>query len=477
MTRTATLWFGLFLCWCFVSLLHLPIHPDEAYYWHWSRHLAWSYFDGPPMIAYLIRAAVTLFGTHTWVIKLVGSSCLLLSAIMTYLLARDLFSDSIAERSLLLFALTPVIQLLSVTTTLDAPLLLCWTSALLTTWRWLQTQRVTWLISTSILIGLGLLSKYPMILLLPSLFLFLLTSTTYRHHLRQAPVYLCALCALLLFSTVIYWNATHHWIGFAFQWHHGTATQHRPQWHFVNAFLTNQLAAANPVFFILLLIGCWRARHQFTEAHRFLLIPFLLPLLFFGYQGMAKHGEMNWTLVAYPSATILLAYFITHFQWYRSYYAGIALSILCFLFLCFPYLTPHLPQRLKPVGRFYGYAPLTQQLNQLPLTGDDIILSDNYQDASLLEFLLPQHPHIYIIDSSARLSAYTEPSQVIRRKIKSGAFSSVIYISYRGTATSPVRHQLLCHTIMHPTHTLPWLTREWLAEQCQPIHSTLSKRP
>jgi hypothetical protein len=33
----------------------LPLHPDEAYYWLWSRHLALSYFDHPPMIAYLIK--------------------------------------------------------------------------------------------------------------------------------------------------------------------------------------------------------------------------------------------------------------------------------------------------------------------------------------------------------------------------------------------------------------------------------------
>jgi len=33
----------------------IPIFPDEAYYWDWSRHLAAGYFDHPPMIALLIR--------------------------------------------------------------------------------------------------------------------------------------------------------------------------------------------------------------------------------------------------------------------------------------------------------------------------------------------------------------------------------------------------------------------------------------
>lgn len=32
------------------------VHPDEAYYWTWSRALSMGYFDHPPLIAWLIRA-------------------------------------------------------------------------------------------------------------------------------------------------------------------------------------------------------------------------------------------------------------------------------------------------------------------------------------------------------------------------------------------------------------------------------------
>ena len=34
---------------------------DEAYYWVYSRHLDWGYFDHPPMIALLIKAGYALF--------------------------------------------------------------------------------------------------------------------------------------------------------------------------------------------------------------------------------------------------------------------------------------------------------------------------------------------------------------------------------------------------------------------------------
>ena len=34
----------------------LPLAPDEAYYFLWSRHLQAGYFDHPPMVALWIRA-------------------------------------------------------------------------------------------------------------------------------------------------------------------------------------------------------------------------------------------------------------------------------------------------------------------------------------------------------------------------------------------------------------------------------------
>ena len=33
----------------------LELHPDEAYYWLWSKHLALSYYDHPGMVAYFIK--------------------------------------------------------------------------------------------------------------------------------------------------------------------------------------------------------------------------------------------------------------------------------------------------------------------------------------------------------------------------------------------------------------------------------------
>src|SRR5271154_3356897 len=40
----------------------LDLAQDEAHYWDWSRNLDWSYYSKGPLIAWLIRLSVELFG-------------------------------------------------------------------------------------------------------------------------------------------------------------------------------------------------------------------------------------------------------------------------------------------------------------------------------------------------------------------------------------------------------------------------------
>src|SRR5437870_13319168 len=52
----------------------LDLAPDEAHYWHWSRHLDWSYYSKGPLAAWLIRASCEVFGGLS--VQLVGTEML-----------------------------------------------------------------------------------------------------------------------------------------------------------------------------------------------------------------------------------------------------------------------------------------------------------------------------------------------------------------------------------------------------------------
>ena len=62
------------LCGLFVVHLifaaFLPPMEDELYYWAWAQSLQKSYYDHPPMVAYLIRASTAVWGNNT-----VSASC------------------------------------------------------------------------------------------------------------------------------------------------------------------------------------------------------------------------------------------------------------------------------------------------------------------------------------------------------------------------------------------------------------------
>src|SRR4051794_25936798 len=46
----------------FVWAATIDLSPQEAYYWNYAMHPAFSYLDHPPMVAWVIRAGTLLLG-------------------------------------------------------------------------------------------------------------------------------------------------------------------------------------------------------------------------------------------------------------------------------------------------------------------------------------------------------------------------------------------------------------------------------
>lgn len=45
------------------------LYVDEAYYWVWSQQFDWGYYSKPPMVAWIISIATSLFGDGSLIIK------------------------------------------------------------------------------------------------------------------------------------------------------------------------------------------------------------------------------------------------------------------------------------------------------------------------------------------------------------------------------------------------------------------------
>src|SRR5262249_24188378 len=66
---------GLLLAQLGLSVL-LPPMPDELYYWCWAKEPQLSYYDHPPLTAYLIGVSTYVFGDNLFAIRLPACLCM-----------------------------------------------------------------------------------------------------------------------------------------------------------------------------------------------------------------------------------------------------------------------------------------------------------------------------------------------------------------------------------------------------------------
>lgn len=207
----------------FIVLLRLiylgqaQLIPDEAYYWVYAQHMDLSFFDHPPMVAWLIWLGTSIFGDNEFGVRISAFVCGLITMGYLYALACNLYDKSTGLRTLLLLAVLPFSFVTGMLMTADTSLIAAWAATLYYMERALIAGRCSAWLGMGITFGLGLLSKYTIGLLGIAALLFVILDPTARRWMRRPHPYLAAALALLLFTPVIIWNAEHDWASFLFQ--------------------------------------------------------------------------------------------------------------------------------------------------------------------------------------------------------------------------------------------------------------------
>ncbi len=76
----------------FIFIGIMGLMPQDAYYDFYAQHPALSYYDHPPMIAYLLRFFTSLFGKKVFALKLADSIVTWLTVLAFYQLAKRFLS-------------------------------------------------------------------------------------------------------------------------------------------------------------------------------------------------------------------------------------------------------------------------------------------------------------------------------------------------------------------------------------------------
>ena len=123
-----TLWLliGFFTLLRLVLAAAVPLLPEEAYYWTWSRYPAASYFDHPPLASYAIAATTAVLGSSAFAVKLAAVLWSIGWNVLWMRLLLDAYRDVRRTAwTLIALNLTIVYEALGVGATPDGPLLFC----------------------------------------------------------------------------------------------------------------------------------------------------------------------------------------------------------------------------------------------------------------------------------------------------------------------------------------------------------------
>ncbi|MFH1389840.1 MAG: glycosyltransferase family 39 protein [Candidatus Margulisiibacteriota bacterium] len=274
-----------------------PLTADESYYWLWSKHLALSYVDHPPMIA-LVNYLMTLGQANLLTLRFGAALISLGIALLIYFISLDAFNRKVAFWATVLFLLLPHYLVIWLTQFVELPLALFWSLALWLMVKIVKTQQKYYWYLLGIVVGLGTLSKYTMFLFWPCLIIFFLISPANRFWLKRKQPYLCLGLSLGLFSPVLVWNSRLAWVSFVF---HGAKAGSAAWGSSLLPFIGDQLVHFTP-FLIFTLIPVFAYSLKRNDLSR-LLFAFSFPVLFvFLLLSLKVKVWAHWPSIGYLAA-------------------------------------------------------------------------------------------------------------------------------------------------------------------------------
>ncbi|MBE9008013.1 glycosyltransferase family 39 protein [Fortiea sp. LEGE XX443] len=205
---------------------------DEAYYYLYSLHLDWSYFDHPAMVALTTGFGPWLTGeVSQFSIRLGALLCYTGSLIFLYLTSKRIFSAKAANLTLAIATITPIFQIgFGILSLPDSPLMFFWSAGLYCAVAEFLRQPLQDEIGAAnsyipsyrlailgILVGLACNSKYHGFILGLGLVGFCLTSPPHRLVVRSPWAWLSLGLFMITISPIVFWNMQHDWVSFSFQ--------------------------------------------------------------------------------------------------------------------------------------------------------------------------------------------------------------------------------------------------------------------
>ncbi len=359
------------------------LFEDEAYYWVWSKNMAWGYFDHPPLVAVWVKIGTLLFDNELGIRFFSAVSF----SVMLYLIWQLIEHPKKNKFVWLYFLLVISLAFLNVfgfITTPDTPLMLFIALFLFGFQRFLQFESWSSVFYLAIAMAGMMYSKYHGVLVI---FFVVLSNLSI---LKKTKFWASAFIALLLFVPHLYWQYVNDFPSFRYHLSERGRDEYRVAdslMHFVN-----QIAIVG-ITFPLIYKAFWKdnTKDKFFRSLKFIAYGFVI---FFLFSSFSSRTQAQWTAaILIPLLVIAFPYFVEHAK-ERLWLVRLALVQLFLLLVIRVFLASSAisPIPLEPHKSQTWIHPLKEKTS-----GKPIVFVNSYTSASLYNFYTGIDTHSYSV--------------------------------------------------------------------------------
>ncbi|MBE9206894.1 glycosyltransferase family 39 protein [Nostoc sp. LEGE 06077] len=379
----------------FRAIIAFWLYPtfDEAYYYLYSLHLNWSYFDHPAIVAFTTGFGTWLTGdVSQFTIRLGAILCHTGSLIFLYLTSQKIFSPKAAYFTLAIATICPIFQIgFGILSLPDSPLMFFWSASLycaVTEFLRQPLQNESYssnsytpsyrLAILGILVGLACNSKYHGFILGLGLLGFCLTSPPHRVVVRSPWAWFSLGLFIITISPIVFWNMQHDWVSFSFQ---SARAVPKTGYNLLNVLLVYLAQVA--YLFPTLGFPLWRVSLQpilrkikqiFTQkpityqdnfkTEKLLILWVSLPLILgFTFIGGYRQILPAWTMPGFWGITLLLGQQAVIWEqksrlWVRRWLLGSGIMVVSIVLILLLQLTLGIFQKPSQYALLGGFLPV-----------------------------------------------------------------------------------------------------------------------
>lgn len=382
-----------------IAIGNISLIPEETYYWNYANHLDWSYFDHPPMVAYLIKIATTILGTNEFSVRLPALLCWCVAGFYSFKLSNKI-SLNTGIYAVYLLSILPFFFIQSIIMTPDLPLIAAWSACLYYLFEILIKDKTNAWYKLGLCFGLGMISKYTLALLVPTTILYMFMDKKSLKKLLTPYPYIATIIAGIIFTPVFYWNAKHQWASFTFQTTQRFTSGYEFSLHEIIGLLILFLTPIGIIGLFRMLKGN-NCQNIAVKHLRFIQIYTAFPLGFFMLFSIFHTTKFNWIgpglLAAIPWLAFELSTFKKKFNKPWTITAALLLATYMSVFVVIMTGRPIIIynaflQKFSDWDNFYSQIKLiTDKISQKTHTPTVIVPLDKYNIASELSFYQAKH--------------------------------------------------------------------------------------